>query len=47
MDYKKIIEDRIKHLEDIEKRDYKAGIDIRGISLVIFELKDLLKKGVA
>lgn len=47
MDYKKIIEDRIKHLKDIAKRDYKAGIDIRGINLVIFELIDILKKGEA
>ena len=46
MDYKKIIEDRIKHFESIQPKQH-SDESRATVAHIIFELKDLLKKGVA
>ena len=47
MDYKKIIEDRIKQLEKYMARENESESSRQLLSFIISELKDLLKKGVA
>ena len=43
---KKIIEDRIKHFESIQPKQH-SDESRATVAHIIFELKDLLKKGVA